>query len=119
MGNCNNKVKLTCGGVQNFAVCTNYKGSVSGHSELDANDCLDVQEVIEDVYDITEDIYSKIDMDELNNDCIVFTEPKTAKSVIGQLYVKLCQLEALIQTQQTTIVEMQEEIDDLQSNICQ
>lgn len=118
MGNCNNKVKHTCGGVQNFSVCVKYEGNTSEHSNLSEEDCLDVQEVIEDIYGITEDIYSKIDMSSLDNDCIVFTEPKTVFSVIEQMYTKICTLEGLVDTQQTTIETMQQEIDNLQGNIC-
>lgn len=115
---CGNKVKHMCGGVQNYALCTRYESVVSEHSNLNDEDCLSVQEVIEDVYNITEDIYSKIDMSGLSNDCILLTEPRTPASVIEQIYFKLCQLEVLTQAQQTTIIEMQEEIDNLQSNIC-
>lgn len=118
MKNCGNKIKHTCGGVYSFAVCTKYEGSVSEHSSLEEEDCLDVQEVIEDIYDITEDIYSKIDMSSLDNDCITFTEPKTVLSVITQMYQKLCELQTIVTGQQTIIVAMQEEIDNLQENIC-
>ena len=119
MGNCGNKVKHTCGGVQNFALCTKYEGSISEQSSLLEDDCLDVQEVIEDIYNITEDIYSKINMSELDNDCITFTEPRSPTSVIAQIYTKICQLVDLVETQQITINTMQEEIDNLQENICQ
>lgn len=118
MGNCGNKVKHTCGGAQNFSVCVKYEGALSEHSSLSEEDCLDVQEVIEDIYSITEDIYTKIDMNSLINDCIVFTEPKTLHSVINQMYSELCQLKTLVQSQQTTIATMQQEIDNLQNNVC-
>lgn len=119
MGNCGDKVKHTCGGVYSFSLCTKYEGSISQQSSLSEDDCLDVQEVIEDIYDITEDLYSKIDMSGLDNDCITFTEPRTPASIIEQILLKICQLEDLVQTQQETIETMQEEIDNLQSNICE
>lgn len=115
---CNNKVKYTCGGVENFALCTKYEGNLSVHSSLTEGDCLDVQEVIEDIYEVTDDIYTKIDMSGLGNDCIAFTEPKTVFSVIEQMYTELCQLKTLAQNQQVVIETMQQEIDNLQNNVC-
>lgn len=118
MGNCNDKVKHTCGGVYSFSTCTKYEGSLSGHSSLNEEDCLDIQMVAEDLYNITEDIHSKIDMSSLSNACIAFTEPKSLYSVISQIYLELCQLKTTVQSQQTTIETMQQEIDNLQNNIC-
>lgn len=118
MGNCINKVKHNCGGVQTFAVCTQYQGTVSAQSSLGEDDCLYVEEVIEDIYDITQDIYSKIDMTALNSNCITFTEPRTVKSVIAQMYLKICQLEDTLQAQQVTNGTMQLQITALQNNIC-
>ncbi len=118
MGNCGNKIKHTCGGVQTFALCTKYEGTVSEHSSLTEDDCLDVQEVIEDIYDITEDIYSKIDVSMLVNDCIILTEPKTASSVIKQILDKLCALEDIVTSQAELIETLQEQVIELQENPC-
>lgn len=118
VNNCGNKVKHTCAGVQSEALCTKYRGEISAHSNLEEGSCLDVQEVIENLYNITEDLYNKIDISSLNNDCITFTEPRTLSSVMSQMYIKICQLDNLTQMQQTTITNMQAEIDDLQTQTC-
>lgn len=118
MNNCGNRVKHTCGGVQTFAVCTKYEGSLSGHSKLNEGGCFDVQEVIEDIYSITEDIYSEIDVSSITNDCIIFTEPKTIVSVTKQLYDKLCSLEQIVTNQAGLITTLQGQVAELQQNPC-
>lgn len=118
MKNCGNKIKHTCGGVYSFALCTKYEGSVSSNSDLLDKDCLDVQEVIEDLYDITEDIYSQIDVSNIQNDCIVFTEPRTVSTVLSQIIDKICALEDIVTTQTNLITTLQNQVVELQSNPC-
>lgn len=118
MGNCSNKIKHTCGGVYSFALCTKYEGNVSEHSSLSEEDCLDVQQVIEDIYDITEDIYSKIDVSQITNNCISFTEPKNISSVLKQVIDKLCSLQETVTIQEELINTLQVQVQELQQNPC-
>lgn len=113
---CNNKVKQTC--TKTFAVCTMYEGSVSEHTLLEQVECLEIQEVIEDLYNIIDVIKEETDVTTLENTCITFTSPKTVASVIEQMYSKICEMQELITIQGETIVTMQEEIVSLQENLC-
>jgi len=118
MGNCGNKIKQTCAGTQNTALCTKYEGTLSIYSDLVEGECLDTQEVIEDLYGLHDKIKEDINITGISNDCIIFTEPKTIASVVEQMYLKICQMEDIIQTQTSEILIMQQEINDLQENNC-
>ena len=112
-----NKIKQTCG-TPTFAVCVRYEGSVSEHTLLTQTECLDTQEVIEDVYRLIGTIKEEIDVTTLENTCITFTTPKSPSSVISQMYNKLCELENLIESQASTIATMESQISLLQSQTC-
>ena len=113
-----NKIKYTCSGEAAFAECVNFEGTVSEDSGLFDQNCLSVEQVIEDVYSMIDTINQEIDMSTLGNDCITFTEPKTVSSVVYQMYLKLCALEDTIATQAQTIATMQLEITELQDGNC-
>jgi hypothetical protein len=115
---CNNKVKYTCGNTINYATCIEFQGVISENTLLENAECADVQEVIEDTYKMIDVIKEEIDVTTLENTCITFTEPKTPKSVIEQLYAKICDLEELIITQGELITTMQLQISNLQSETC-
>lgn len=116
MKNCN-KIKQTCGDFT-YAKCTKYKGTLSEHSLLSEDDCLDIEMVAEDIYTLIDNIKEDINLDELENTCITFTEPKTPSSVITQMYSKLCELQSLVESQADLIETMQEQITNLQENNC-
>lgn len=118
MGNCHGKNKHKCIGSESYASCQKYQGTVSEDSELFEETCLSTEGVIEDVYSMVDTINQEIDMSTLANTCITFTEPKTVLSVISQMYTKLCTLENTIEIQAETILTMQGQIEDLQTNTC-
>jgi len=115
---CNNKIRYTCGEPKVYSECVTYQGVVSENSALFEQECLNAQEVIEDVYSMVDTIKEEIDLTDLENDCITFTTPKTPRSVISQMYNKLCELEDTVQSQAQLIETMQEQITDLQTNNC-
>lgn len=118
MSNCHGKNKHKCIGSETYAACQKYQGTVSEDSALFEETCLSTEEVIEDVYSMIDTINQEIDMSTLANTCITFTEPKTVLSVISQMYTKLCALEDLVETQAETILTMQGQIEDLETNTC-
>ena len=111
-----NKTKQNCGTIL-YGVCVRYEGEVSNNSSLTAG-CLNLEETTQDIYDQLDDIDEKLDMSDLNNDCITFTEPKTPASVLKQLYDKLCELEDTVSTQAGLISTLQGQVEELQENPC-
>ena len=111
------KIKHKCG-KEVFAVCTKYQGTVSENSELFEEECLDVQEVIEDLYTMIDDIKEEIDMSELDNECLTIAENSKVKDVIQLLITTICQQQEQIQSQQELIETIQGQITDLQENNC-
>ena len=113
-----NKIKQTCGSTLTYAKCTKYKSTLSEHSSLSEDDCLDVEEVISDLNSIIDAIKEDINSDNLENTCIAFTEPKTVSSVIEQMYNKICELQTTLDAQADLIETIQGQITDLQENNC-
>lgn len=114
---CNNTIKQTCGDTT-YATCVKFESSVSENSELFGETCLDAEEVIIDLYSLHDSVKEEINVSTLENTCITFTEPKTAASVITQMYAKLCELESLIEAQELIIAEQGAAITELQSQTC-
>jgi len=111
------KIKQTCGSIT-FSKCTKYEGTLSEHSSLSEDDCLDVEEVIEDLYSIIDGIKEEINLENLENTCITFTEPKTVSSVIEQMYNKICEMQNTLSEQADLIETLQEQVENLQEQNC-
>lgn len=90
---------------------------MSENSELTAG-CLSVEETTQDIYNQLDGISEQLDMSSLNNDCIIFTEPKSPASVISQLYQKLCALEDIVSIQAEQIATLQGQVEELQQSQC-
>lgn len=114
---CNDKqIKQTCG-VITYASCTRYESGVSNNSEL-TEGCISIEETTQDIYNQLNVIDGKLDMSSLENDCIIFAEPKTPLSVIKQMYDKLCSLEDTVSSQGALILTLQGQVAALQANVC-
>ncbi len=111
------KIKHKCG-KEVFAVCTKYQGDISENSELFEEECLDVQQVIEDLYTMIDDIKEEIDLTDLDNECLTLPSTPTTKNVIQLLITTICQQQEQIQSQQELIETIQGQITDLQENNC-
>ena len=107
MDNCN-KIKHTCGSIKGFATCIKYEKEVPEFSDLFGNDCKDIEQTTEDLYNIVTKLREDSDVSGILNECITFTSPKTPKSVIEQMYLKLCDLEQRVNNQQELITELQQ-----------
>ena len=111
-----NKTKQNCGTIL-YGVCVRYEGGVSANSSLTAG-CLNLEETTQDIYDQLDEIEDKLDVSELGSDCITFIEPRTLSSVIQQMYDKLCELEGIVAYQESLIITLQGQVDELQQNPC-
>ena len=68
----NNKIKCNCGTRQN-ARCVYYDGYLPKHSKLD-EDCVNIDEITEEVYENQEKILDSIDLVKLGKECIDYSE---------------------------------------------
>ena len=113
---CNDKIKHSCG-TKVFAVCTEYQGATPAFSSL-TEGCLDVEEVIGDVYGILGGIKEDLNLSGLINGCVAFSSPKTLQSVLEEFHAKLCELEDTVVAQAVTISTQAAQITALQENNC-
>lgn len=112
-----NKIRQTCGGVLTYSKCTKYEGILSEHSSLSEDDCLDIEQIAEDLYSIIDAIKEDINLENLENTCITFAN-KTPSYVIEQMYNKICELQTTLDAQTDLITTMQSQISDLQTQTC-
>lgn len=112
--NCNDKIKHTCG-TKNFATCIEYQGDVSENTTLSQVSCLDVQDVVEDLYAITDIIKDELNLTALTSECQTLPTVKTVSTLIDFLLEGYCtqktQIDALIienATQALAITALQE-----------
>ena len=94
MGKCD-KIEDTCGKKIN-ARCVKYEGEINEQSSLEEDDCLNVHNTTEDIYEQLEDIQCSIDLSALGDKCIDYTQKdedklKVAEALLG-LEEKLCEI---------------------------
>ena len=68
----NNKIKCNCGTRQN-ARCVYYDGYLPKYSKLD-EDCVNIEETTEELYENQERILDSIDLIKLGKECIDYSE---------------------------------------------
>ena len=68
----NNKIKCNCGTRQN-ARCVYYDGYLPKYSKLD-EDCVNIEETTEELYENQEKILDSIDLVKLGKECIDYSE---------------------------------------------
>jgi len=92
---CGDKRKNTCGRKHN-SLCVQYDGYISEHSELNDESCISIEETTEDLYHITDNIYSDIYLGNLSNSCINYDEDEYRNVKVNEAIVKhrdiLCEL---------------------------
>lgn len=113
---CNDKIRHTCGEIA-YAKCTKYKGIISEHSSLSEDDCLDIEQIAEDLYSLVDGIKEDINLDNLENTCITFAN-KAPSYVIEQMYNKICELQNTLTEQADLIATQGEAITALQEQNC-
>ena len=91
---CKDKIKSTCGRPTN-SKCVSFEGKLSSKSKLDKCDCLDLEEVIEDMNDQLDDLYSQIDISGLES-CLTLPEEYTQKQVNQLFSDRICEISDLL-----------------------
>lgn len=97
---CGNKTKETCGEVT-YATCVDYEGDLGKNSKITDN-CVTIQETTEDLYYITDDIITDLDMSDLGDNCLTY--PLIEGSVRPKTVLKVHEDE---------ICEIKEKLEDL------
>ena len=116
MSNCGT-IKHKCGS-KNYASCILYETPTPEFSSLFESTCTDVEEILTDIYGIVGSVKEDIDVTTLENTCITFIEPKTASSVISQMYEEMCSMKTLIGNQTTLITALTTRVTNLEANAC-
>ena len=105
MKNCNKGIKATCGDLKNYAICTQYEGTLSENTELDIDDCLSVEEVIEDQNLQLDDLYNHINLSSLGENCLSYVQ-EDGKNIVKNVLLKyeeeICDLKERMLTLETT-----------------
>lgn len=114
---CGDKIKYTCAGGKTFAQCSEYQGDLPAFSSLTTG-CVSVEDVIVDIYQILLSVKNEVDMSNISNGCITFTNPKTTASVVEELYEKVCELQQKNEEQDLTIAALTLRVADVENNNC-
>lgn len=114
---CSDKIKQTCG-TKNFALYIEYQGIVSDNTTLDESECLNVQEVLEDLYSIADIIKEEINVTGVTSECETLPVEKIVKTLVQFLLERDCAQQEQINTLMEQIVTMQAQIADLQGSVC-
>ena len=111
---CYKKNKHACG-TMNYDTCIKVEATLPEFSLLE--DCISLDEVIEEVYTFIGEIREEIDVTTVTS-CETLPTEKTVKTLIQFLLDRDCAQQELIEEMQATIVSMQSAITLLQEGTC-
>jgi hypothetical protein len=111
-----NQRKDSCS--KSYAICSVYEGNIPTSSPLTEEECVSVEEVLEDLYSITTDIKEGISMTDISEGCLEFPTTPTLPEVIQLLVNEICALKEIVETQAETIETINLQIEALQENQC-
>jgi len=114
MSNCN-KTSNRCQ-TKNFAACTEYQGNLSNNTSIQ-DECYNLEEVVEDVISLVDNIFTSTDLSDLEN-CESLPTDRKVKTVIQYLLEQNCFLKDSLTGIGLQINNMQQQINDLQTNNC-
>jgi hypothetical protein len=115
--NCTTKIKDLCDG-KTYATCVEYQTELPSFSKLPTDECISVDESLTDLYTLIGDIKAEIDVTNIVSDCITLTTPKSPKSLISQMYTKMCAMEDVITAQGITITDLTARIVAIEASPC-
>lgn len=111
---CNDKLKQRC--TKTEANCTMYRTELPSFSEL--TDCVTIEETTEELYNLVSEIKENVDLTNLTYDCGTLPTDRSVESLIQFFLDRDCAQQETIETMQTMIDTMQQQIEDLQTNTC-
>ena len=90
---CQSKVKHTCTGSIQYALCTVYEGVLPEFSELE---CPSIEETTEELYNLVGEIKEQTDLSELGERCLEYlldeNDKIVVKNVLWKFEEKICNL---------------------------
>lgn len=113
---CNDKIENTCG-VPTYATCVNYEGTIPEFSSI-TDECVNMEEIVEDVYELIENLRDATDMTELDLNCLAPITDVDLKKLNQALIDEICAQKELITQMQATLATQAQQITALQNNIC-
>ena len=111
-----NETKSRCKKV--FASCVEYQGDIPSYSELYNESCVNSQEVDDDQYVLITELRNLTNVANLDFDCLTAPNTININTVFQVLIDTICSQQTTLTTQASTIETMQQQITDLQNNIC-
>jgi hypothetical protein len=105
MSKCKNKVSQTCIGSTTQAVCVKTDVTVNSESSLINDDCLNVEETTQDLYNQIGEIKKETDLSELGLKCLTYTKVSgkiLTKNVLLKHEQEICDLKTKVTALETT-----------------
>ena len=100
---CQSKVKHTCTGSIQYALCTSYEGILPEFSELE---CPSIEETTEELYNLVGEIKEETDLSELGERCLEYLLDENDKIVVKNVLLKfveeICNLKEKVNLLETT-----------------
>ena len=114
---CQSKVKHTCTGSIQYALCTSYEGILPEFSELE---CPSIEETTEELYNLVGEIKEQTDLSELGEKCLEYLLDENDKIVVKNVLLKfeeeICNLKEeleLVKNRQICDIPITECLPDL------
>ena len=82
---CQSKVKHTCTGSIQYALCTSYEGILPEFSELE---CPSIEETTEELYNLVGEIKEQTDLSEIGEKCLEYLLDENDKIVVKNVLLK-------------------------------
>ena len=100
---CQSKVKHTCTGSIQYALCTSYQTELPEFSELE---CPSIEETTEELYNLVGEIKEQTDLSELGERCLEYLLDENDKIVVKNVLLKfeeeICNLKEKVNLLETT-----------------
>ena len=100
---CQSKVKHTCTGSIQYALCTSYETELPEFSELE---CPSIEETTEELYNLVGEIKEQTDLSELGEKCLEYLLDENDKIVVKNVLLKfeeeICNLKEKVNLLETT-----------------
>ena len=96
---CQSKVKHTCTGSIQYALCTSYETELPEFSELE---CPSIEETTEELYNLVGEIKEETDLSEIGEKCLEYLLDENDKIVVKNVLLKfeeeICNLKEELET---------------------
>ena len=110
------KIKNKCG-KKIFASCVASEVDVPQFSSLVGQECVSIEDNIQDLYEIAEGVKNEIDLSPLDLECLSLMTP-TVKTLLQLLVTTVCVQQTQLNDLSDTIAIQQQQITALQESNC-